>query len=74
MPRLLEAENLCVFTGEAFLLAPRELPQKWAEAGCRGHVAHLLRQVPVSLRTRLWRGELFGELGRRIVARAAYFF
>ena len=63
MSRHLEAENLCVFTGEAFLLAPRELPQNWAEAGCRGHVAHLLRQVPVRLCTRLWWGEFLGRSG-----------
>lgn len=34
-------------TWEAFLLTPRVLPLSGAEAGSRGHVTHLRKQVPI---------------------------
>lgn len=59
-PWLNHVANQCFFQREAFLLAPRGLPLSWAEAGCRGHATHLLRQVPTARPTRPRRGFFLG--------------
>src|SRR5688572_2141189 len=52
-----------------FLPAPHELSRSRTEVGGRGHVTHLLRQVPANRHTRLGRGS-FSALDSKANARA----